>query len=55
MLVAGLKVGKVLAPEHQLSLTESTFGIRLYTPNGVPGVNSTNDWEENGNLLHLQV
>ena len=36
-------------------LTESTFGIRLYTPNGVAGVNSTNDWEENSDLLHLQV
>ncbi|KAJ3775846.1 hypothetical protein FB446DRAFT_723514 [Lentinula raphanica] len=32
---------------------DSTFGIRLYTPNGVPGINSTNDWEENWNELHL--
>lgn len=34
---------------------DSTFGIRLYTPNGVPGINSTNDWEENGDELHLLV
>ncbi|KIY43224.1 copper radical oxidase [Fistulina hepatica ATCC 64428] len=33
---------------------ESTFGVRLYTPNGVPGVNSTNDWEENYEELSLQ-
>ncbi|KAK7696501.1 hypothetical protein QCA50_001159 [Cerrena zonata] len=33
---------------------ESTFGVRLYTPNGTPGVNGTNDWEENFNELHLQ-
>jgi hypothetical protein len=34
---------------------ESTFGLRLYTPNGVPGTNSTNDWEENFQELSLQV
>ena len=34
--------------------TDSTFGIRLYTPDGTPGVNGTNDWEENGNELQLQ-
>jgi hypothetical protein len=34
---------------------DSTKGIRLYTPNGSPGVNGTNDWEENFNVLHLQV
>ncbi|KAF8151649.1 hypothetical protein B0H34DRAFT_801346 [Crassisporium funariophilum] len=33
---------------------ESTFGLRLYTPNGVPGTNSTNDWEENFDELSLQ-
>ncbi|SJL08884.1 related to glyoxal oxidase precursor [Armillaria ostoyae] len=33
---------------------ESTFGIRIYTPNGVPGTNSTNDWEENWQELSLQ-
>ncbi|KAK0190079.1 glyoxal oxidase N-terminus-domain-containing protein [Armillaria mellea] len=33
---------------------ESTFGIRMYTPNGVPGTNSTNDWEENWQELSLQ-
>lgn len=33
----------------------STFGIRLYTPDGSAGVNGTNDWQENGNELKLQV
>ncbi|KAG1865028.1 copper radical oxidase-like protein [Suillus subalutaceus] len=32
----------------------STFGVRLYTPDGSPGVNGTNDWEENVNELTLQ-
>ncbi|KAF8623873.1 hypothetical protein AX17_007275 [Amanita inopinata Kibby_2008] len=32
----------------------STYGVRLYTPNGVPGTNSTNDWEENYQELALQ-
>ncbi|KAI0287168.1 copper radical oxidase [Russula brevipes] len=36
------------------SLT-STFGIRLYTPDGSPGVNGTNDWEEDPNNLQLQT
>ena len=34
---------------------DSTYGIRLYTPDGSPGVNGTNDWEENYNELALQV
>jgi hypothetical protein len=34
---------------------QSTFGVRLYTPDGKPGVNSTNDWQENPNELSLQV
>lgn len=33
---------------------ESTYGVRLYTPDGHPGVNGTNDWEENPNELSLQ-
>ncbi|KAJ8597264.1 copper radical oxidase-like protein [Rhizopogon salebrosus TDB-379] len=33
---------------------ESTFGVRLYAPNGSPGVNGTNDWEENVDELTLQ-
>jgi hypothetical protein len=33
----------------------SSLGIRLYTPDGSPGVNGTNDWEENSNTLQLQV
>lgn len=34
---------------------QSTMGIRLYTPDGTPGVNGTNDWQENWNEVHLQV
>lgn len=34
---------------------DSTFGVRLFTPDGVPGVNSTNDWEEDFHVLALQV
>ena len=34
---------------------DSTQGVRLYTPDGSPGVNGTNDWEENWDELHLQV
>ena len=34
---------------------ESTFGLRLFTPNGAPGVNSTGDWEEDYPALALQV
>lgn len=33
---------------------ESTIGVRLYTPDGSPGVNGTNDWEENYEVLSLQ-
>ncbi|KAL6310273.1 copper radical oxidase [Sparassis latifolia] len=33
---------------------ESTYGVRLYTPDGSPGVNGTNDWEENYEELSLQ-
>ncbi|KAH9979503.1 copper radical oxidase [Lactifluus volemus] len=35
------------------SLT-STFGIRFYNPDGGPGINGTNDWEENPTELVLQ-
>lgn len=34
---------------------DSTFGVRFYTPDGAPGVNSTNDWEEDFHQLKLQV
>ena len=34
---------------------DSTFGIRLYTPDGKPGVAGVNDWQENFNELALQV
>jgi hypothetical protein len=33
----------------------STLGIRLYTPDGSPGVNGTNEWEEDSTNLQLQV
>ncbi|CAK5270562.1 unnamed protein product [Mycena citricolor] len=33
---------------------ESTKGVRLYAPDGSPGVNGTNDWEENFQELALQ-
>ncbi|KAJ6532912.1 galactose oxidase [Mycena vulgaris] len=33
---------------------DSTQGVRLYTPDGSPGVNGTNDWEEDFEELHLQ-
>ena len=34
---------------------QSTFGVRLYYPDGSPGVNGTHDWQENVNELTLQV
>lgn len=34
---------------------ESTYGIRLYWPDGSPGVASTNDWQENVAELKLQT
>ena len=34
---------------------QSTYGIRLYAPNGSPGVNGTNDWQESPGNLGLQV
>ena len=34
---------------------QSTYGIRLYAPDGSAGVNGTNDWEENPNDMVLQV
>ncbi len=33
---------------------DSLSGVRLYTPDGAPGVQSTNDWKENFNELKLQ-
>ena len=34
---------------------DSTFGVRLYYPDGSLGVNGTHDWEENMKELSLQV
>ncbi|KAJ2980129.1 hypothetical protein NQ176_g2827 [Zarea fungicola] len=33
----------------------STFGIRLYTPDGSAGVKGKNDWQENAQVLKLQA
>jgi len=33
----------------------STYGIRLYWPDGSAGVNGTNDWQENENEVALQI
>ncbi|PTB46771.1 uncharacterized protein TrAFT101_003787 [Trichoderma asperellum] len=33
---------------------DSTYGVRLYTPDGSAGVNGTNDWQENVDVLKLQ-
>ncbi|KJK78891.1 hypothetical protein H634G_05705 [Metarhizium anisopliae BRIP 53293] len=33
---------------------DSTYGVRLYTPDGSPGVPGKNDWEENAAVLKLQ-
>ncbi|KAI0791235.1 copper radical oxidase [Abortiporus biennis] len=33
---------------------QSTFGVRLYAPDGSAGVNGTNDWQENFQELSLQ-
>ncbi|KAL8704711.1 MAG: hypothetical protein Q9201_002135 [Fulgogasparrea decipioides] len=33
---------------------DSTFGIRIYWPDGSPGVAGVNDWQENVNELRLQ-
>ncbi|KAA8569468.1 hypothetical protein EYC84_001099 [Monilinia fructicola] len=34
---------------------ESTYGIRLYWPDGSPGIWGTNDWQENVNEVRLLV
>ena len=34
---------------------ESSFGLRLYAPDGSAGVNGTNDWEEDPGNFTLQV
>jgi hypothetical protein len=34
---------------------ESTYGTRLYWPDGAPGVPGTHDWQENVNVLKLQA
>lgn len=33
---------------------DSLYGVRLYWPDGSPGVDSKNDWQENVDELHLQ-
>lgn len=53
--------GSIILPDkkgRQLNVggwsLDSTFGVRLYTPDGKEGVPGTNDWEENVSLLKLQ-
>ncbi|KAF7359862.1 hypothetical protein MVEN_00711600 [Mycena venus] len=53
--------GSIILPDkgaRQLNVggwsLDSTKGVRLYTPDGSPGVNGTNDWEENFEELRLQ-
>ncbi|KAG2002470.1 hypothetical protein CC2G_004661 [Coprinopsis cinerea AmutBmut pab1-1] len=53
--------GSVILPDkagRQLNVggwsLDSTFGVRLFTPDGVEGTNSTNDWEEDFHSLALQ-
>ncbi|KAF4505126.1 hypothetical protein G6O67_007107 [Ophiocordyceps sinensis] len=33
---------------------DSTYGVRIYTPDGSPGVPGKNDWQENVDVLKLQ-
>lgn len=33
---------------------DSTYGVRMYTPDGSPGVKGKNDWQENVKVLKLQ-
>jgi hypothetical protein len=33
---------------------DSTFGVRLYTPDGAPGVDGTTAWQEDWNTIKLQ-
>lgn len=58
MLVVGLVVRLILLHVMELvSMTdaESTYGLRLFTPDGSPGKASVNDWEENPATFQLQV
>jgi len=54
---AGLTLPDIAA--RQISVggwsANSLFGVRLYTPDGSPGTPGTNDWEENGSEISLQV
>ncbi|KAH3904930.1 hypothetical protein HBI56_170560 [Parastagonospora nodorum] len=33
---------------------DSLFGVRIYWPDGKPGINGTNDWQEDVNAVRLQ-
>ncbi|KAJ7915243.1 galactose oxidase [Mycena leptocephala] len=53
--------GSIILPDkgaRQLNVggwsLDSTKGVRLYTPDGSPGVDGKNDWEENFEELRLQ-
>jgi hypothetical protein len=54
--------GSVILPDkggRQLNVggwsLDSTYGVRLYFPDGSDGVNGTHDWEEDYPALKLQV
>jgi len=54
--------GSIILPDkagRQLNVggwsLKSTFGVRLYTPDGSLGTPSHNDWEENVDELSLQA
>ncbi|RPA85829.1 hypothetical protein BJ508DRAFT_411799 [Ascobolus immersus RN42] len=34
---------------------DATYGVRLYTPDGSPGVDGVNQWQENVNAVSLQI
>ena len=51
-LVLPDKKGRILSIGG--SSSDSTQGIRLYTPSGSTGVNGTTDWEEYYDQIHLQ-
>jgi hypothetical protein len=46
--------GKARLPYLQRHILTILIGVRFYTPDGAPGVNSTNQWQENYNEVRLQ-
>ncbi|KAG8818809.1 hypothetical protein FRC19_010302 [Serendipita sp. 401] len=46
--------GQLPVFQYQIIDFVGTTGVRFYTPDGSPGVNGTNDWEEHWDQIHLQ-